>query len=283
MSTEGLQANLSATINVGLLVGETGYGKTSLLGTLADRVWRKHGKITRLYTTDGGGWPTDIQARIELGLIQPCRLPSRDPDGALGLPIGTMSKATQGHWPIEVDPRTGRMPVGVPMVPPYVDWWELCCPKVECQVPGTLWAPPAARAKSLPELDALGFVCPKCGQGVSKLNGTLHQVTEPTPGFEKIGCCVFDILTSGGEWAMVDLNQRAARNALGGPAGNLKPQASDDLVYGTAGMGGVGFAQNRVYEWLQNAAGIRGLVEAPWFTALESKGVDEVVGQQVVI
>ncbi len=57
--------NNSAT----LIFGDTGTGKSSLLATYAEYVWEKFNKITLLYTTDGGGYPTNVEALIHKGII----------------------------------------------------------------------------------------------------------------------------------------------------------------------------------------------------------------------
>jgi hypothetical protein len=52
-----------------LLYGDSGDGKTALIGELAEHVFATSGKITRLYCADPGGWRT-VQPYVDLGIIE---------------------------------------------------------------------------------------------------------------------------------------------------------------------------------------------------------------------
>ena len=60
-----------------LLYARTGAGKTTQIGTLAEDVFARTGKKTRLYTTDRGGMDT-IRPYIDLGIIEPVELGKSD-------------------------------------------------------------------------------------------------------------------------------------------------------------------------------------------------------------
>ncbi len=51
-----------------LLYGDTGDGKTTLIGEYAEDKFKKTGKITRLYTADPGGW-RGLKPYVKLGII----------------------------------------------------------------------------------------------------------------------------------------------------------------------------------------------------------------------
>ena len=92
--------NNSAT----MIFGDTGTGKSSLIATLAEYVWEKHKKVTLLYSTDGGGFGTNVEVLIEQGIIWLWKMRSR------GLAFETVARATQGYWPEEIlVPQTGEV------------------------------------------------------------------------------------------------------------------------------------------------------------------------------
>lgn len=61
-----------------LLYGDSGDGKTSLIGELAEWVYKTERKKTRLYTSDRGGLET-IRPYIDLGVIESEELGTQDP------------------------------------------------------------------------------------------------------------------------------------------------------------------------------------------------------------
>jgi hypothetical protein len=104
-----------------LVYGDTGSGKTTLIGTFAKWVWRKFHVVTRLYTYDPGGYSDDILALVKLGIIEVWRVYTRDPQGLRGLPSETIQRAAQGWWPAEIDPATGESPLGIRLEEPPAD------------------------------------------------------------------------------------------------------------------------------------------------------------------
>jgi energy-coupling factor transporter ATP-binding protein EcfA2 len=60
-----------------LLYGRTGSGKTTQLGVLAEDVFKRTGKVTRIYSSDRGGYDT-IRPYIDLGIIEVVELGSGD-------------------------------------------------------------------------------------------------------------------------------------------------------------------------------------------------------------
>lgn len=61
-----------------LIYGDTGDGKTALIGELAEHEIATRGKITRLYSADRGGWLT-IQPYVNLGIIEAHAVGDYDP------------------------------------------------------------------------------------------------------------------------------------------------------------------------------------------------------------
>lgn len=105
-----------------IIVGDTGSGKSVLVGTWADWVWRKYQVVTRYYAFDAGGWSDELKALIALGIVEVWKPLSRDPDGSRNLASETLMRASQGWWPAEIDPATGLSPVGCALVPPGAEW-----------------------------------------------------------------------------------------------------------------------------------------------------------------
>src|SRR5262245_54486813 len=109
------------------VMGVTGSGKSALLATLARYVWMKYRKVTRLYTSDGGGYPANIQELQAVGIMEVFRMRTRDP-GDLGLAFETCYRAAQGWWPRTWNPATGEVPPGVDMVAPVAVRFTVKCP-----------------------------------------------------------------------------------------------------------------------------------------------------------
>lgn len=76
----------------GLIYGPSDTGKTSQFGFMAEWIYRKYGKTTRLISADGGGW-APLAAHIELGIIEPYSVLDSP------APLETLSFLLQGHWP----------------------------------------------------------------------------------------------------------------------------------------------------------------------------------------
>jgi len=248
-----------------LITGDTGTGKTSLLATLAEWVYEKHQKITRLIASDSGGWGDMMGALIDAGIVEVWKIRSRDPDGRNGLPVGTCALATQGHWPTIIDKATGNSPVGVDLKSPAAVWWEMICSKC---------SKPAKRTQTKGQLTP--GPCKRCKTMTTTANCLrVDKVVVRDPAFAAVGAIVFDGITSLADWCLGDMNARAGRNDLGGEKGNMNTVHSSGLAFGTAGRGGYGFVQNRGQDWINNSLNIQGLVVPPHFTALELRATDE--------
>lgn len=257
-----------------LVMGDSGSGKTSLLATLAEWVWRKFHKVTHLYSADPGGWTTEIQALINRGVIRAWKVPSRDPEDRLGLAFETCLRASQGYWPKEfLDPEKGRVPVGVELIAPVAYEFSLICAKghvvrrtsMESQLAGQYICAPDGNVQN-------------CGLQVSLRGGakvvrTVHQMK----GFEDVGTCAYDGLTSLCAWAMRDLQDRGAAVELG-ERDALKSAiriVSGGVVLGSNSPAHYGSVQNLAERMVNAAGAIPYLVARPVWTALEKRGTDD--------
>jgi len=85
-----------------LLYGRTNSGKTGQIGVLAEDIFRRTGKRTRLYTADKGGTKT-IEPYIKLGIIEPVEILGTDPwiflnKAALGFVRDAAGKWSRVIW-----------------------------------------------------------------------------------------------------------------------------------------------------------------------------------------
>lgn len=248
-----------------LIMGPTGSGKSALIGTLAKYVWETYGKITRLYSCDGGGIPEIVEALVAVGIIEIFRMRTRDP-GDRGLAPETCYRSAQGWWPAKIRPSTGEVPAGVMMLPPVRVRYEAYCPQ------GHLMGRyPTDKVALAPRK------CPTCGVMVNAQNlGKVQQVMVPTPGFEKVGAVAYDGITSMLSWIMLEAGHRTGRGELKGEGSALGGVVlSGDLKFGGTNRAQVGFAQTRGEEIFNLTQGIPGLVIPPVFTALTHEDVDD--------
>lgn len=246
-----------------LIMGPTGSGKSSLLATLAEWMYQTHGKITRLVTTDGGGFPTRVQGLMQKGIMEVWRARTRDlPDGSLS--FETCLRATQGWWPKRLNARTGECPPGVELVPPITERYEMRCPQDHL-------------LKVVPFQSLLTpQMCPICKLHVSKENMRVAKTSGQTKGFEHVGLVCFDGLTSMLSWMLSDMGQRSGRLELKGEEGAI----GGKIISGNLKMGGntrshIGFAQSRAEELALNSLAIPYLLHPPVFTALTDEATDE--------
>jgi predicted RNA-binding Zn-ribbon protein involved in translation (DUF1610 family) len=252
-------------------MGDTGTGKSLLLATFFLWVWENYGKRSRYVAVDPGGFPDLMMGLINSGIVTVWRPISRDPKSDLGLVLGTADRATQGYWPADVDPRTGNAAVACDLIPPQTDAYTLICPKGH----------DVTSAQSALMLEST-YPCPSCGFPTSLQTCLrVRKDTKITPGFEDFGGWGCDGLSSLSSWVMTEMNRRAGMNMLGGIKGATQTQYSDDIIYGSAGQSGVGFAQDRVWEWIRNAGNIHGLVRPPVFTAIKKRAKDKEEGADV--
>jgi hypothetical protein len=80
-----------------LLYGDTGKGKTTLIGEYAEDKFKKTGLKTRLYTADPGGWRS-IVPHVKLGIIEVINLVG------MPRPWEWISEVVKGKLPIGVGP-----------------------------------------------------------------------------------------------------------------------------------------------------------------------------------
>ena len=248
-----------------LIYGDTGTGKTTLVATYAEYIWKTFKKKFRYYAGDLGGFGDLMLGLQAAGIVEVCRFQSIDPDGTGQMPIGVCAKITQGWWPEEGswDPESGLCVKGAKLVPPAQVWFSMLCKNGHV----------AKRAMTQTLL--IATACPTCKTMTNKENCLeIKKETIVNPGFEDIGGVGYDSLTSMSEWCMTEMNYRAGQGTLGGMKGNINTIISDGQLFGTGGMAAVGFAQNRVADWPRNAVNIPGLVLPPIFTALEKKVTD---------
>lgn len=252
-TVEATEGAFTETAAADLAVADTKAGKTTLIGTMALDIFRQTGKITRLYVYDSGGFGALVAALIAKGIIEVWRVKSRDPDGSLGLAVGTAHLACLGCWPLTRDPKSGISPEGVALIAPSCTFFE------GFDAGGALRGTWRGQDQIPPE---------------AKASLRIERVRRATPGFENVGGIGVDGFTSMSAYAMEDLNYRAARNELGGEKGNMNTVRSSGMEFGVAGRGGVGFIQNRARNWASALATIEGLVRPPLVTALKDRGED---------
>ena len=248
------------------IMGVTGSGKSSLLATLADYLWVNWRKILLLYSSDGGGFPAEVQARIALGIIRVFRMRTRDlPNGELA--PETCYRACQMWWPKKIDPKTGEVEPGVEMIPPVAKRWEQYCKHghlVKSVISQSLLTPGP---------------CPQCQPGdnlVTGQNMRVEEVLKANKGFEDVGGVAYDGLSSMLSWILLEMGHRAGRMELKGEEGAIGGKVkSGDMSFGGVTRSHVGFAQTRGEELVNLTMGIQGLMVPPVFTMLTHEDVDD--------
>lgn len=80
-----------------LLYGRTNAGKTTQFGVLAEDVYKRTGKVTRIYTTDRGGFDT-IRPYIDLGIIEIVQLSASDIWIFINKAARGFIRGTDGKW-----------------------------------------------------------------------------------------------------------------------------------------------------------------------------------------
>ena len=61
---------MSGALTSDLVMGLTGSGKSCLLATYADYIWKRHKKVTLYYAIDPGGVPSIVRKYMALGIIR---------------------------------------------------------------------------------------------------------------------------------------------------------------------------------------------------------------------
>lgn len=80
-----------------LLYGRTNSGKTAQIGVLAEDIFKRTGKKTRLYTADKGGTKT-VNPYIKLGIIEPIEVELADPWMFLNKAVLGYVRDAKGKW-----------------------------------------------------------------------------------------------------------------------------------------------------------------------------------------
>ncbi len=248
-----------------LVYGPTGSGKTNLLATFGEYVWETFHKVTRLVTSDLGGFGHKAQVMIRLGIMEVWRIRLHQEA------FETCERASQGWWPVGLDPKTGKCAPNAPLVAPVRMLFQLICPAC-----GTVVKESVAQ-------QALGPTrCPTCSQGaktpkiINFQNGRVEKLEVVSQGFDHVGGICFDGLSSFEDWIMADMASRQGRGELGGENTALGGKiVSGDLILGSNNRAHFGFAQGRAPAWLANSANIPYLVCAPVWTALELLATDD--------
>ncbi len=252
------QAKAGTPSSATMIIGLSGAGKSSLLATLMEYLWETQQKISLYYLCDGGGFPTQIQALIRLGICRVWRMRSRS---GPGLAFETCQRASEGWWPSRIDPLTGNTAPTVRLVPPVTEKFEVRCAQ-------------GHHLTTVPFQSLLRpTLCPVCKTMADAKTWQITRASHRTKGFESVGGVFYDGLSSMCSWMMDDLSKR---NDLGGEKSRLGGTvASGDLIYGENNRAQVGFTQNRAEQLILNAQGIPGLVIAPVWTALTHETSDE--------
>lgn len=249
------------------IMGVTGSGKSSLAATLADYLWVNWRKVLLMYSSDGGGFPAEVQARIALGTIRVFRMRTRDLPHVPELAPETCYRACQMWWPKRIDPRTGEVEPGVEMIPPIAKRWEQYCKH------GHLVKSVVAQSLLTPG------PCPQCAVGdnlVTAQNMHVKEVMKANKGFENVGGVFYDGLSSMLSWILLEMGHRAGRMELKGEEGAIGGKVkSGDMTFGGVTRSHVGFAQNRGEELVNLTLGIPGLMVPPVFTMLTHEDVDD--------
>lgn len=241
-----------------LIYGDSGSGKSSLLATLAEWVWEKHNKITLLYSTDGGGFPSTMDALIRAGIVRVWKLRTR------GEAFESCSKACRGFWPTEFsDPLAGETFPGVPLMPPVKTTYALHCNKCDKVVHSSI------NRQALQQV----YTC-ECGNRVNLAIGYVTEEIVVPKFFEDVGLVMYDGLTSMNDYIMEDMADKTAHGLLKGETAMGKIVSGDE-VYGGPTRNHYGFAQVRSSNWVLDAANIPGLVVGPVFTALKQRATDQ--------
>lgn len=247
----------SQTNTATLIMGPTGSGKSSLIATLARYVYAKYGKVTLLYSCDGGGIPMEIQKLVAAGIVRLWRMYTRDPGNWQKLAWDTMLKASQGWWPMEINPATGESPVGTRLMPPLATLHTMLCPNGHVV------------KQTTKSHELTPTTCPQCMSLVNDINMRVERTSKQPKFFEEVGAMCFDGITSMCAWGEADLGDRAGRSEIGGMDGAVGGKIiSGDTRLGQTTMSHVGFTQQQARAIVLNTQGIPNLVVPPVFTAL---------------
>ncbi|MHA1951977.1 MAG: hypothetical protein ACW987_19190 [Candidatus Thorarchaeota archaeon] len=248
-----------AVTNATLLVGDSGSGKTSLLATLAEWVWKTYKKVSLLYSTDGGGFPAKMDALIRAGIVRVWKLRTR------GEAFESCSRACQAYWPTEfTNPLAGEVPPGVSLIPSITATYTLRCDNCNAEIVSH------SNKKGFKQF----YIC-KCSNKVSRANGIVEEEIGIAPFFKDVGAVMIDGLTSMNDWIMGDMSDMGAKGVLKGETAAIGGKiVSGDMVFGGPNRSHYGFAQTRSMQWVQDASNIQGLIVGTVFTSRLQRATD---------
>lgn len=243
------------------IIGVPGSGKTTLFDGFAVYLWETFRKVLLLYSWDGGAIPTQIQKRMQQGLIRFWRARTRS---AVGLGIETVYLASKGYWPKTIDPLTGETAPAVQLVAPVTTSYALRCPK------GHPMQTVAHASLIVPTF------CSECKTLIGPDQFQVAESAVRTRGFEQVGGVGFDGLSSMANVVLEHMDIARGAGLIGGE----KPAFGGVVESGGIKMGGnnradIGFGQSRAQQFVNNALSIPYLVEGPVFTALSMETTDE--------
>jgi energy-coupling factor transporter ATP-binding protein EcfA2 len=250
-----------------LISGPTGSGKTSLLATAAEWLWKKHKKVLRLYTADGGGYGTYVGSLVKLGIIEVFRMRTRASSGQEGVAEETLLLASQGYWPETfTSVERGEVEPGCRMVSPITTTYRMSCMK------GHLLREVTDHRLLAP------IKCNQCGISVSKAQAMIQKSSAKAEHMSLVGGVAMEGLTSWSSWHLQSMSDRRARQELHGEKSNIGAFTSGEMALDGNNRADYGFVQQAAERWLQAATTIQGLAIPPVFTALETAAEDAGVG-----
>jgi hypothetical protein len=250
---------VSTTSAAILVSGTTGSGKTSLLATLFEWVYKVHKKKSRLYTADGGGYGDKMEALIALGVVEVFRLRTRVASGGEGLVEETCTRASYGWAPVVIDWKTGEAEPRGRMVPPVQQVFSMFCSEGHLLL----------QAESQKGLQPTR--CPQCNKVVTLQSARVESQSAPATHMKGIGAVGFEGISSWSNWQLMSLAERRGRRELHGMQSNLGGFQSGDLFFDSNNMPDYQFAQSQCEKWILNSTSIPGLVVPPVWTGLETK------------
>ena len=242
-----------------LISGMSGSGKTSLLATLAEWLWKTKQLRTRLYTADGGGYGDKMEALIELGVTEVWRLRTRVGAGGEGLVEETCSRASFGWWPEEITKQGDSAP-RCKLLPPVRTVFTMKCATCESVLM-------EAQAQKLIQPTK----CIKCAKIVTLASAKISQVSTPAEHMKGIGAVAFEGLSSWSNWQLMSLSDRRGRGELHGEKSNIGAFKSGEIDFDGNNRADYGFAQSAAERWILNSTSITGLAIPPIWTGLETK------------
>lgn len=228
-----------------LLVGPSGVGKSSLLGTLICWLYEKKGKRSRIYTADGGA--ATLSGLVEAGMAEQWDIRS------LPYPFETLLAAAQGGWPAEP---------GNPLSP--IEPLRLISYRAECvHCKGIVWDKPSA-PPAKPEL-----VCLKCKQPVV---ARATARANPANKVEDIELFAYEGLTAFSEMLLDNMSDRSARGEKIGEEASARFQDGSTWV-GTTSRTSYGIAQRRPKKAVELSSALP--ADYVVWTALKDRGTDD--------